>query len=69
MAFMSLAPTRARASSQSSRLVKHASTPPRQGTWQRTVLEAAGTFLILAGIAVGILMLRFALVLVHGVIH
>jgi hypothetical protein len=34
-----------------------------------TVLEVVGTFLILAGIAVGILTLRFALVLIHGVIH
>jgi hypothetical protein len=69
MAFMNLAPTRAAASSQAPRSVKHAATAHHQGTWQRTVLEVVGTFLILAGIAVGILTLRFALVLIHGVIH
>jgi hypothetical protein len=33
------------------------------------MLEAVGTFLVLAGIAVGILTLRLALVLIHGVMH
>jgi hypothetical protein len=38
-------------------------------TWQRTALEIAGTFLVLIGIAVGILTLRFALVLMHGILQ
>jgi hypothetical protein len=41
----------------------------RQGTWQRTAVEIAGAFLVLIGIAVGILALRFALVLMHGSLH
>jgi hypothetical protein len=40
----------------------------QQSTW-RSALEVAGVFLVLMGIAVGILMLRFALVLSHGVLH
>ncbi len=40
-----------------------------QSTWQRTALEIAGTFLVLMGIAVGILSLRLVLVLTHGVLH
>jgi hypothetical protein len=36
-----------------------------QCTWQRAALEVAGTFLVLMGIAIGILTLRFALVLFH----
>jgi hypothetical protein len=38
-------------------------------TWQRTALKVAGTFLVLMGIAVGVLTLRFALVLMHGVVQ
>jgi hypothetical protein len=41
----------------------------RQGTWQRTAVEAAGTFLVLMGIGIGILTLRFVLVLMHGILH
>jgi hypothetical protein len=41
----------------------------RQSTWQRTALEVAGTFLLLMGIGVGILTLRFVLVLLHGVLR
>jgi hypothetical protein len=44
-------------------------TKARQSTWQRTALEAAGTFLVLMGIVVGILTLRFVLVLMHGPLH
>jgi hypothetical protein len=40
-----------------------------QSTWQRTALEIAETFLVLMGIAVGALTLRFALVLMHGILH
>jgi hypothetical protein len=38
-----------------------------QSTWQRAALEIAGTFLVLMGIAVGILALRLALILTHGI--
>jgi hypothetical protein len=41
----------------------------RQNTWQRTAIEVAGAFLVLMAIAVGILALRFALVLMHGSLH
>jgi hypothetical protein len=41
----------------------------RQSTWQRTALEVAGTFLVLMVIGIGILTLRFVLVLMHGVLH
>jgi hypothetical protein len=40
-----------------------------QSTWQRTALEIAGTFLVLMGIAVGIMTLRLVLVLMHGILH
>lgn len=43
-------------------------TEERQRTWQRTALEIAGTFLILMGIVVGVLTLRLALVLMHGIV-
>jgi hypothetical protein len=69
MAFINFAPTRAAESSQASRSVNNASSVRHQGTWRRTALEAVGTFLILAGIAIGILALRFALVLVHGIMR
>ena len=41
----------------------------RQSTWQRTGLEVARTFLVLIGIAIGILTLRFVLMLMHGFLH
>ena len=41
----------------------------RQSTWQRTAIEVAGAFLVLMAIAVGILALRFALVLMHGSLY
>ena len=41
----------------------------RQSTWQRTALEVAGTFLVLMAIGIGILTLRFVLVLMHGSLH
>ena len=40
--------------------------PPR---WQRAILELLGTFLVLMGIATGLLTLRFSLVLMHGMVH
>ena len=67
MAILNLAPTRPAGSLQPPGVVEKAATARRQNTWHRTVLEAAGTFFLLAGIAVGILTLRFALVLIHGV--
>ena len=69
MALMNLAATPVAASSPPRGSVNHAIAAHRHGTWQRTLLDAVGTFLILAGIAVGILTLRFALVLIHGVMH
>ena len=41
-------------------------TRKRQPTWQRAALQVAGTILVLIGIAIGILTLRFGLVLMHG---
>jgi hypothetical protein len=41
----------------------------RQSTWQRTGFEVAETFLVLIGIGIGILTLRFVLVLMHGFLH
>jgi hypothetical protein len=58
MALMNLAATRVAVS---------ATAAHRHSAWCRTVLETVGTFFVLAGIAVGILTLRFALVLIHGV--
>ena len=69
MALMDLAATRVAVSSPPRGTVNHATTAHRHSTWQRTILEAVGTFLVLAGIAVGILTLRLALVLIHGVMH
>ncbi len=69
MALMNLEATRAAVSSPPRRSINHATTAHRHSTWHRTVLETVGTFLVLAGIAVGILTLRFALVLIHGVMH
>jgi hypothetical protein len=66
---MDLAATRVAVSSPPRGSVNHATTAHRHSSWQRTLLDAVGTFPILTGIAVGILTLRFALVLVHGVMH
>jgi hypothetical protein len=41
----------------------------RQSTWWSVALEVAGAFLVLMGIALGLLALRFVLVLTHGVLH
>ena len=41
--------------------------PPR--TRRKAAVEFVATFLVLMGIAIGILVLRFALVLAHGVLH
>jgi hypothetical protein len=67
MAFMNLASTRVAVSSQPPELFKKAVATRRQRRWQRTVLEGVGTFLLLAGVAVGVLTIRFSLVLVHRV--
>ena len=69
MALMNLAATRVAVSSPPRGSVNHATTAHRNRTWYRAMLEAVGTFFVLAGIAVGILTLRFALVLIHGVMH
>jgi hypothetical protein len=69
MALMNLAATQVSVSSPPSRSINRANATQHHRTWYRTTLEAVGTFFILAGIAVGILTLRFALVLIHGVMH
>ena len=69
MALMDLAATRDAVSSPSRGSVNHAIIAHRHSTWHRAVLDTVGTFLVLTGIAVGILTLRFALVLIHGVMH
>jgi hypothetical protein len=69
MALMNLAATRLAVSSPSRGAVNHAAAAHRHSTWHRAVVDAIETFLVLAGIAVGILTLRFALVLIHGVMH
>lgn len=68
MALMNLAATRV-AVSPPCGSVNHATTAQHHRAWYRAMLEAVGTFLVLAGIAVGILTLRLALVLIHGVMH
>jgi hypothetical protein len=69
MALMNLEATRVAVSSPPRGSVNQAPAAHRHSTWHRTMLEAVGTFLVLAGIAVGILTLRLALVLIHGVMH
>ena len=69
MAPMNSAATRVAVSSPPRGSVNYATTAHRHSTWHRTVIEAVGTFFVLAGIAVGILTLRLALVLIHGVMH
>ncbi|MGA7263473.1 MAG: hypothetical protein WA709_06950 [Stellaceae bacterium] len=69
MALIDLAATRVAVSSPSRGSVNHAITAHRHSTWHCAMLDAVGTFLVLAGIAVGILTLRFALVLIHGFMH
>jgi hypothetical protein len=66
MALMNLAATRVPVSSPPRGSVNYATTAHRLSTWHRKMLDAVGTFFILAGIAVGILTLRLALVLIHG---
>jgi hypothetical protein len=41
----------------------------KQSTLLKVIFEFVGTFFVLLGIAVGILTLRFALVLMYGVPH
>jgi hypothetical protein len=69
MALMNLAATQVAVSSRPGGSVNRATAAQPHRTWYRTTLEAVGTFFVLAGIAVGILTLRFALVLIHGVMH
>jgi hypothetical protein len=69
MALMDLAATRVAVSSPPRGSVSNATTAHRHSTWHRTLLDAVGTFFVLAGIAVGILTLRLALVLIHSVMH
>jgi hypothetical protein len=41
----------------------------QRSTWWRSALKVAGTLFVLMGIAIGILTLRLALVLSHGVLY
>jgi hypothetical protein len=65
MALVNLAATRVAPSSP----VNRTTTTQHYRTWYRAVIETVGTFLVLAGIAVGILTLRLAVVLIHDVLH
>ncbi|MBV8937948.1 MAG: hypothetical protein JO095_19395 [Alphaproteobacteria bacterium] len=67
MAIMDLAPSRSAGALQPLEEIGKAATVCRQNPWHRRALKAAGTFFLLAGITVGILTLRFALVLLHDV--
>jgi hypothetical protein len=67
MAIMNLAPGRPAGFGQPPGVLEKQAPARRQNTLHRTVLGAAGTFFLLAGIAVGVLTLRFALVIIHGV--
>ena len=58
MALMNLAATRVAVSSPPRGSVSYATTAHCPSTWQRTMIEAVGTFSVLAGIAV--IMLLFA---------
>ena len=59
--------------SRATRLHEHPPSPTaaevRQSTWQSTGIEVAETFLVLIGIGIGILTLRFVLMLMHGFLH
>ena len=67
MAFQDLRRTPVTYQSQTCELAPHAKS--KVGTWQRVALEFVGTFFVLMGIAIGILALRFALVMMHGWLH
>jgi len=56
-----------RALPQSYRHKERGAVAGRLSSWQKTILEFIGTLLVLMGISVGILTLRFALVLMHQV--
>jgi hypothetical protein len=65
MALLNFAGDRARP--QSYRHKGHGAVEGRRSSWQSAILEFIGTVLVLMGISVGILTLRFALVLMHQV--
>jgi hypothetical protein len=56
-----------RAQPQSYRHKRYGAVEGKLSSWQRATLEFIGTLLVLMGISVGILTLRFALVLMHQV--
>ena len=48
-------------------MTHRASVPVKpQPNWERAMLELVGTFIVLIGIATGLLTLRLALVVLHG---
>ena len=58
-----------RAQPQSYTRKRRGAVESKRSSWQKTILEFIGTLLVLMGILVGILTLRFALVLMHQVMH
>jgi hypothetical protein len=61
--------SRSRATNPQGRPPPSTAAEARQSTWRRSASGLAGTFLVLIGIGIGILTLRFALVLMHGVLQ
>jgi hypothetical protein len=41
----------------------------QQRKWHRAMLEFVGTSFVLVGLGIGLLTLRFVLVLMHGMLH
>lgn len=67
MALFDIASNRAGHQPHVSKSPRAANKPSRD--WRSVTREIAGTFFVLMGLAVGLLMLRFALVLMNGVLH
>ena len=69
MAVLDLARARAAGASQSPDLADRATRSSRQPKRSRIAAEAGRTLLVLMLIALGVLALRFGLVLAHGFLH
>lgn len=69
MALMDFPRGRSKLRSQPLRPINRTTTQGYQRKWPRTAIEVARTFLVLVGMAIGVLTLRFALVLTHGMPH
>ena len=66
MTLLDVARSRIRDQSDTPRRV---SAGKQQRKWRRATLEFLGTLVILLGLAIGLLTLRFALLLMHGALH